>query len=1134
MECIIGLLGTMFFNKKKANAIQATSTVEVNKQAKKAQKQQAKQAKKEKKKQDKENQKKRIFKKRYIPLLLLLLIIIAVPIVRFTVLSNDKVENIITGILYNSIGRNVEISSFDYRITFTGIEIKDIVVYNSEKFNNRENARIGRINIRLSLASLLSLKVNIIDISFDDIYVYLFTNEQGEWNVPDLKASVKVEEPKEDKEPFDLTKLDFLKLKVDVDNISIKNFNVFVDSTEHNAEDGMKAALRNFNFSLALHTKRFPISYVLEDISYLPSLYVLDHVDDIKLVTSINEYNAIGSNNENGNMNFNNSMLDVVSTFLLNLNLEYPKNDMIALNISADFPDLIAKYNGQELEDLGFSFNFDNVIDIETTSLWIDDLSLSLFNEKVLALNGHFLDLDYPEYIDIMLENERGSIDLTKVNKLANIVMPDLGMNISGDIIIDEIMSKGSDKNLDNDISIILSNINLDMKGGIALRNLNITNTIKFKYKPESFFDDGISLQTYLTLDRAIVGTLPHVIGTTVDLDVVAPLNGVMSIGDALNDPSIKPNINIAVNEISTKFNQASVDGKGVVRINEPFNLAFNIRGFSLRDMTDNFLRGSADVSINLSGLIMNAIDVKTQATVNNFSYNMGGDVSRQTSLRLNLNAFANLISEDVDIKSLDVALSTFFNMNTTAQLKGLGLKSGVIDIKNIRIAPYSIKNWLSPNFASLLDSLNFSDDIFLKNRLTYTLNMPAQRATIANRANINISDDKYPLDDLVLIFNGDVSFSKNMYANIRQFELSSATNNFYVKANGYASPDLNKMNLTYEVKFDNPHMVIPSAINIGGLLAISGNLKDSYARGKFESKNFYFGMGSRGNESMLLEGLNGGFNFNFDIIANRGGASSGGNVSVNRYTALTSDRPNLFFDLFKLNLNVAGLIDDAIRVTDFKAVFDINSHAVAIKDANASLYIGGEKKDSDFYASVKNGTAPKEGAISIPWLIFDMGNFSPNSFKYDMRILASDINLKYLLPPENRDNVDEDKVLVNFTGDISGVGVSPLRSINVNTFFLGINKMSLEFSKFLVEMIKPMNPSIETVENIIRFGYDPSVIEFNVANNKLFTTFYFRDQNLDKTRQQKAQLLGFKDDRLRLEPILFSDVISYIESTME
>ncbi len=1116
----------MFFNKKNKKEKEDASVEQTNND------------KKEKKENKKKKRKKIFLIILRIFLILFAVIIIAIPIVRFTALSNDKVHDIITSVLYNSLGRKVDISSFDYRITFTGIELRDVVIYNSEKFDNRENVRIGRIYIRLSLSSLLRLNVNIIDISLEDINVYLFTNEQGQWNVPDLKASVKVEEPEPevDKEPFDLSKLDFLKLKVDVGNIAIKNFSVFIDSTEHDSEGGMKAALKNFNFALALHTKRFTISGLLEEVSYLPDLYVLSYVDKLQLKTSIDEDDNtfVTSTADSGNLVFNNQTIDIISTFLLNLNVEYPKDELLAVNISADFPELDAKYQGKPLDDLGFSFNLDNEIDIETMSVWIDDLSLYLFNDRVLGFRGHFLDLIYPDDIEIMLENERGRIDLAKVHKLATTVVPDLGMSVSGDIIIDEIKSKGNDRNLDNDIVILFDNINFALGRDIRLQNLNITNTIKFKYKPESFFDDGISLQTYLTLDRAIVGSLPHVIGTTLDVDILAPLNGAMSIGAAINDPSIKPNVNIAINEISTRFNEASINGSGIVRINEPFNLKINVSGFSLRNMTGNFLRGSANANIDLSGSLISALDIKTRATVNNFSYNMGGDISRQTSLALNLNAFANLISQDVNIRALDISLSSFFEMNTTANLKGLGLKSGVVDIKNIRVAPYSIKNWLSPNYASLLESIKLDDDIYLKNRLSYTLNMPAQRANVANRANINIADEKYPLEDLVLILNADVNFSKDMYANISQFELSSQTNNFYIKANGYAAADLNKMNLNYDIRFDDEYIALPSNINIGGLLSISGTLKDSYARGKFESKNFFFRIGTIGHESILLEGLNGGFNYNFDIIANRGTAGSGSGVSVNRYTALSSERPNLFFDLFKLNLNVAGIINDAVRITDFKGVFDINSHAIVLKDANASLYIGGERNDRHFYHTVAEGTAPKQGAISIPWLTFDMGTFAPSTFKYDMRILASDVNLKYLLPPENRDNIDEEKVLVNFTGDIAGVGVSPLRSINVNTFFLGINKMSLEFSKFLVEMIKPMNPSIEIVENIINFGYDPNVIEFNIANNKLFTTFYFRDQNLDKTRQQKAQLLGFKDDRLRLEPILFSDVISYIESIMD
>ena len=167
---------------------------------------------------------------------------------------------------------------------------------------------------------------------------------------------------------------------------------------------------------------------------------------------------------------------------------------------------------------------------------------------------------------------------------------------------------------------------------------------------------------------------------------------------------------------------------------------------------------------------------------------------------------------------------------------------------------------------------------------------------------------------------------------------------------------------------------------------------------------------------------------------------------------------------------------------------------------------------------------------FSPPMYNVDLGSFDTSTIKYDMRMLASDINFKYLLPPENRDKINDEKLLVNLTADIAGVGISPLNNIRPTTFFVGISKMSTEFSKFLIEMIRPINPGISTVENIVQFGYDPNSVEFSISANKVFTTFYFRDQNLDKPNQQKQQLIAFEGDKFGLEPMPFSDVISYLE----
>ncbi len=143
--------------------------------------------------------------------MLVAIIIAAVPIVRFAVFTDKKVEGIVLSVLNNSLGRDVKVSSFKYSLLATGVEIEDIVIYNSDKFGSKENVTIGKINVALSIPSLLMLRANIKDISLEDINIYLFTDENGNWNIPDLKESEKEEKIEEYKEPFDLTKLDFIK-----------------------------------------------------------------------------------------------------------------------------------------------------------------------------------------------------------------------------------------------------------------------------------------------------------------------------------------------------------------------------------------------------------------------------------------------------------------------------------------------------------------------------------------------------------------------------------------------------------------------------------------------------------------------------------------------------------------------------------------------------------------------------------------------------------------------------------------------------------------------------------------------------------------------------------------------------------
>ena len=79
--------------------------------------------------------------------------------------------------------------------------------------------------------------------------------------------------------------------------------------------------------------------------------------------------------------------------------------------------------------------------------------------------------------------------------------------------------------------------------------------------------------------------------------------------------------------------------------------------------------------------------------------------------------------------------------------------------------------------------------------------------------------------------------------------------------------------------------------------------------------------------------------------------------------------------------MKIAPFIDDSIRITDFSSAVKVQGHGFTIQDLKSSLYIGGEKFDDNlFLASISNETAPRRGAIHLPWLNLDLGSFNASS----------------------------------------------------------------------------------------------------------------------------------------------------------
>ncbi len=97
----------------------------------------------------KENKKKK-FKKRYIPLIILIVLIFAVIGARIY-FNNERVKNLIENIVYSSMNRKLEIGDFKYSLLFPNIQINDAILYNSTNFNEAKNISIDNVRLRFSL-----------------------------------------------------------------------------------------------------------------------------------------------------------------------------------------------------------------------------------------------------------------------------------------------------------------------------------------------------------------------------------------------------------------------------------------------------------------------------------------------------------------------------------------------------------------------------------------------------------------------------------------------------------------------------------------------------------------------------------------------------------------------------------------------------------------------------------------------------------------------------------------------------------------------------------------------------------------------------------------------------------------------
>ena len=87
------------------------------------------------------------------------------------------------------------------------------------------------------------------------------------------------------------------------------------------------------------------------------------------------------------------------------------------------------------------------------------------------------------------------------------------------------------------------------------------------------------------------------------------------------------------------------------------------VKSLPIANFSGGLARGSLNLDVNVFGEMINDIKTTVNGVINNFSYNLSGEVSSTATAKLNVLANANLLSQEIDVSELNLDLNNFLNL---------------------------------------------------------------------------------------------------------------------------------------------------------------------------------------------------------------------------------------------------------------------------------------------------------------------------------------------------------------------------------------------------------------------------------------------------------------------------------------
>ncbi|MBN1898344.1 MAG: hypothetical protein JW827_06175 [Spirochaetes bacterium] len=1009
---------------------------------------------------------KRSFSKRIRKILIFfilafLLLFTAAAVIYKIYVTRDFVRQQAITFFKTSFNRDISLSVKRISL-FRGIEIEDLVIYNTPQFNKSKFIEIKRLRIRYNILWLALFKIKIKEISLIQPRVYLqYDADEGVWNYSDLAGPPGKKQPEPEKKPGPI------KISLDMKKFEIRDLSVRIASDQFILLKGL-----NIQSRVKLDEPSLKgIRRLFLDINTTGDKNLVYQKENLKL----------------------NIPLD------LKMGIDIRSRKEARADIRYVLKDQIVEMNKKIINIPDIKFVFNCGIFLDEGMIKLDRISLDVNKNTIINLSGSVFDIEKVPRID--LSSKSNEFNMASLNDLAKIFLEDPGLRTSGKFKISQMaLSTLEKRDFPFSMALTLKDFNfISPKNKLFLNKCFLSfTTRKIPAQIKSSFQ--------LFAKRIKASSLEI---ENLDIESSAYFNDKFVLKSVTLDVT-DTLINKGEFNLSYQIKDRNIRGRAVLK---KLNLARLSKGLSGTLSLTNYTAGP------LTRLLL-----KTDLSIPDMKFSSAIGTNFYSSENINLKLSSKIVKEKdiIDISNISFTLNDFLRLLIKGEYdqrtKGLEARIETFDIVAedlIKVLPDPVKysmpfegvkgviatkgyvNMKDDRLTARITTTNSSlllenvDSGFLINGFVSRLDYKSQ----ANRSSLIYRFKATNIENKIAVSSTNARgerVSQSVYEPFAEkVDLVSSVNmtpeNIEIKSISLQVPDLNlvshiagkvtrvkkknRVNLTFDFDLAPPEKItflkdslIDGSLNIRAfIMSLTDDLIE--VKGRINFNDLHFKMKDLG-----VEAVNGFFPFTH-LVGKRDVKLSLLERSALKDLVTLNYPQHRGYNPPPDNFSIRTIRMKDIKIEDIR--FDMN-----YSDNFMTL--------NRVFCRVSGGT------ISVNNSYIDLADLNPANFKYQFNIETSNLDVAKLF---NVKVGKDENTKISINTKFKGQGAS---MDNLGELYGAFNITSIgdALALKLLDVMDPQkkNEGMNSVRDILEGGASPELISMEIKFGQIYPKFWYKN----------------------------------------